>query len=199
MRVVWEIVLLFILPVIPGFFKSVPKWLRFYIFALMVLVAGIIVYLGRWPLAKIGIDSNNLLNGWQWYALFTILGLGYIFALAKILKLPKTKDWWRQPHFLFGFILMSAGQEFYYRGFLMPELKLIFSGVLVIILINALLFAFIHAVFPNKFINVTSSFLGGLCFAGLYYFYPNLLLISLSHMALNFCAVYFGLFTFRKS
>jgi membrane protease YdiL (CAAX protease family) len=197
MITILEILALFVLPVLPGFVDSVPKKYRFPIFTTVILITAAIVIIERWPLVKLGIDTSNLLNGIWLYAGFTLLGIAGLIALAKILKFNATPEWWKQPHFLFGFILMSVGQEFLYRGFLMPELASVFPAAAAVILVNALLFTFIHAIYPNKLVNLTTIFLGGLGFAGIYYFYPNLIMISLSHMILNFVAVYFGFFSFR--
>jgi len=54
------------------------------------------------------------------------------------------------------------------------------------------LFALPHAMYPHPEINTPIAFVGGLWFAVLYLVYPNLLLISLSHAALNFTAVLYG-------
>ena len=192
-----EIFILFIVPVLPSFFNRVPKKYRFHLFAAIILIAATIVLSEHWSLNKLGIDLNNISNGLPLYFIFTVAGLIYIFALAKILKYKPTPNWWNNNHFLFGFILMSIGQEFLYRGFLMPDLKLVFSSVIAVVLINALLFTFIHIIYPNRKANLITAFIGGLCFAGIYYYYPNLILISISHMILNFAVVYFGMFTFK--
>ncbi len=191
-----EIFFLFIFPVFPSFFDRFPKRYCFPLFWVIVAIACTIVYIEQWPLQKLGIDARHLLNGLPLYFFFTLLGFAYILLLVKMLRYKPTPAWWKQSHFIFGFILISAGQEFLYRGFLMPVLESVFSSPPLIILINALLFTFIHIIYRNRLLSLTTSFLGGICFAGIYYLYPNLILISLSHAVLNFAAVYYGMFTF---
>jgi membrane protease YdiL (CAAX protease family) len=194
--IIIEIFLLFVLPVLPAFFRRIPKRYRLHIFAMVIAIAAVIVVIQRWPLERLGLIPGALWVGFVPYSLFTILGVLFIFALAKGMRYPATERWWTRPHFLFLFIPISVGQEFLYRSFLMHELSLVFDHPAAIILANAMLFAFIHIIYPNRTSNLIVSFLAGICFAGLYYYYPSLILISISHLILNFAATYFGMFSF---
>ena len=194
-----EISILFIVPVILIFLGLPGKKYRLHLFAFIFLIAATITYLRHWPLQKLGIDLGHITNGLFPYSAFTLLGIIFVVALAKALQYKSTPKWWKIPHFIFGFILISIAQEFLYRGFLMPELESVFHSIVLIVLVNAALFSFLHIIYPNRLVNLLLAFIGGLCFAALYYHYPNLILISLSHMALNFAVVYFGMFSFRDN
>lgn len=77
----------------------------------------------------------------------------------------------------------------------MPALASVERSPAALILTNAVLFTFLHAVFPNYLINLPLAFVGGIAFASMYYKYPNLWLIMISHAVLNFVAVWYGFFT----
>ena len=67
---------------------------------------------------------------------------------------------------------------------------------ILVILIDAILFASMHLIFPQRAILVPEAFAAGVGFAGVYYYYPNVIWASISHSLLNwlilpFC--YFGL------
>lgn len=86
---------------------------------------------------------------------------------------------------------VSILQEIIFRGWLMPILKKKFSNVLQVIILNALIFASVHAVFPYREFLVPGAFLLGIGFAAIYYYYPNLLLVSASHVAFNLFVIPF--------
>ena len=199
MELLAEIILLFLAPPLLVLFDIVRKNYRFYLFGTMILAAIVISWFKHWPLQTLGINTRDLWNGFWLYLVFTILSIIVIVCLASALNHQPIKRWWRHRHFVWGFIVLSVTQEFLYRAFLMPELRSTFHQVWLVIIINALLFAFIHIIYPDKLTNLSLSFLGGLCFAWLYYYYPNLLLASLSHSLLNFTVVYFNFFTYKDA
>jgi membrane protease YdiL (CAAX protease family) len=88
-------------------------------------------------------------------------------------------------------------QEIAYRGFLFPKLKELTNSWLVIIFVNTILFTILHAIYPMPGLMLPVAFISGLALAVMYRFYPNLILISLSHAILNFIAVLHGFFFFK--
>jgi len=92
------------------------------------------------------------------------------------------------------FIPISIAQQFMYQSVLLQKLLQEFSPFLAVA-ICALCFGYMHTVFPRRWRNFILAALGGTLFSCLFYFYPNFLLAALSHMVLNFAAVYFGFFT----
>jgi membrane protease YdiL (CAAX protease family) len=154
-----------------------------------------IVIVEHWSLAKLGIRLDNIASSLLPYALFTIAGALGIFLIAKAIKRSITADWKKNSHFLGFFILISFAQELIFRGFLMPELEKIFSSAILIIGVNAFLFAFMHAIYPNRKLTLPFAFIAGLGFAAIYFYFPNLVLITIAHSILNFVAVLFSFFT----
>ena len=67
-----------------------------------------------------------------------------------------------------------------------------------VIVWNALLFAGLHIIYPDLAISLPLIFAGGLGFASLYYVYPNLFLVSASHVVLNFFALLYCFFSFTS-
>ena len=193
-----QVALIFILPVLLLYAGIIPVKYR-----LLVLVAVSLIILGitvkeRWTLQGLGIRTDNLVQSIIPYVIFTLVGLIVIFLLAKFLGKNPVDEWWSQPHFLYLFIPISIFQEFAFRGFLMPKLESIFLSVAIVILVNSLLFAFLHIIYPNPLLFLPLGFLAGIGFAVMYYFYPNLILISISHSILNFFAVLYSFFSFPK-
>ena len=193
-----QIVLFFVLPVVLLYFRTVPVKYRLSILALVsITILGVVIQ-EQWTLEYLGIRTSNFSQTIIPYIIFTILGTGAIITLAKYFHRKPLDNWWTKTHFLFLFIPISILQEFAFRGFLMPKLTVVFVSPVLVILINSLLFAFLHVIYPNPKLLLPIAFLGGLGFAGMYYFYPNLILISLAHMALNFVAVLYQFFTFPQ-
>ena len=135
----------------------------------------------------IGIRTDNLLSS---LILYATLGLVLIFGFFIILKIfPEfsvSSSILAQklyPSFL-SVIALSVLQELFFRGYLIPVLKSFSSKVTVVIVIDAVLFAAMHLIFHDPQVLFPAAFLAGLCFAGVYYYRPNLILVSLVHIVL---------------
>jgi len=131
-----------------------------------------------------------------WYLLFTsigIIGLWYVHHLG---GLHSSQAWWKIQHLLFAFIPVSILQEVAYRSFLFLKLKQLFSHTATIVCANAFLFGILHSIYPSPLLMVGVSMIGGIGFALLYNRYPNLFLVCVSHIILNFVAIYLGFFSF---
>lgn len=195
-----QIVLLFVLPVVLLHFRVIPVKYQLSVLILVSLIILGLVIQEQWTMEDLGIRTDNFSNVTFPYTLFTIIWVGVIFVLAKYLNRKPVANWWSKSHFLFLFIPISILQEFAFRAFLMPKLTMIFAfaSSILVILINSLLFSFLHIIYPNTKIILPTVFLAGLGLAGLYFYYPNLILISLVHMVLNFVAVLYQFFTFPQ-
>jgi membrane protease YdiL (CAAX protease family) len=79
----------------------------------------------------------------------------------------------------------------------MHMLRKAFNNVPFVIFLNASLFALIHIIYINTDIVLPLTFIGGIGFAVMYYKYPNLVMISISHTILNFTAMILGFFVVR--
>ena len=81
----------------------------------------------------------------------------------------------------------------------MAKLRRVSQSPSFVILIVALLYTAIHVPFPPLAISLPFSFAAGIGFAAIYYWYPNFLLASLSHITLNIFAVLYCFFTFTAT
>lgn len=190
-----QVCFFFVLPVVLLYFQIIPLEGRIPVLLIFsVLIYGVIKKEG-WTARDLGLSMPTTGRTLAVYTIVTAVALVAIVYFARLLGMPPTEHWWVRPHFLFLFLVVSFFQEFAFRGFLMPVLKKIFPDVLTIILVNALLFAGMHAIYPFPEIGLPFSFAGGVFFAYLYHKKPNLVLITLSHAVLNFAAVWYGFFT----
>lgn len=82
-------------------------------------------------------------------------------------------------------ILGSIAQEVFFRGWLIYKLKRWYTSAVVVIFIDALLFSLMHLFLPLRSIFVPVSFIIGIGFATVYYYYPNIYLASLVHILIN--------------
>lgn len=128
------------------------------------------------------------------YALFTLIAITLITLFGEKMGQEGLARWWTYNHFLYGFFIVSLFQEIGYRAYLIPALGKLVSKPIYIILINALLFTFLHILFPNPLIGLPLAFIGGIGFALMYMKYPSLLLIIISHSTINFFVVLYGFF-----
>lgn len=192
------IISLFILPVFLIYRNVIPFRYKVHTLGLVALLSVIIVPLKGWGMEKLGLQPHAVGEHAIPYFLFTG-GLGVaLLIIAKLTKRTGKERWWKDSHFVYGFIVVSVLQEFVFRGFLIPELQLIFSSTTLIILSNALLFTFMHSIYSDNLPTLTMIFLGGIGFAAMYIYFPSLILISISHAILNFIVVYFGFFTQKR-
>lgn len=189
-----KIAFVFVLPVTLFVAGVIPVRYRLHALILFSIVTIALVVQEKYALHELGIRTDNMRGAFVPYTLFTLLGVGLILIFAKILGRAPVANWQTDYHFTFLFLPISIIQEFLYRGYLMPTLKRLFSSTAIVILINALLFTLIHAIYPPLAIAIPLAFVAGLGFAVMYHRYPNLILISLSHSVLNFAAVLFGFF-----
>lgn len=192
------LITLFILPVVLLYFKIIPFRYRTYVLGLVAVIIATVVLVEGWGLGKLGLRLDEMNRTWLPYGVFTIISSGLLVVLAKILRRPTMKQWWRDSHFLYGFIILSALQEFCFRGFLIPELQKLFASAILVIVINAALFTFMHLIYAADAFLLSALFVSGLGFAAMYVSFPSLILIIISHAILNFIVVYFGVFTQQR-
>lgn len=189
------LVVLFIVPVILLYFKVIPFRYKIHTLTLVALIIGVIIFADKWSASKLGLDAEGVSNYWMPYVLFTIALTAVVFVFVKILGKKSKTEWQRDTHFLYGFILVSVLQEIVFRGFLIPELQSLINPTLIIILVNALLFAFMHVIYAHNKAELIGIFLGGVGFATMYVYFPSLILVILSHAVLNFIVVYYRFFS----
>jgi len=191
---IFEVCLIFIAPIVLIYYKMIPFSLRLWTLGIFFSFSILIILQERWPLKTLGIRLDNIKSALAPYAIFVIMGLAFLFWLSRFISYGLPAQWWRETHF-FLFIPVSIAQEVPYRGFLFPRLATIIASAPIIIVVNATLFAFLHIIYPHKKFNLLLGFISGVGFAFIYYLFPNLILISLAHIILNFTAIVLGFFT----
>ena len=190
-----QIVFFFVVPIALLYLGILPMSSRIFVLVGFSLFIYGVIRKQKWTKEELGITTKNMRRYVRPYVISTAFALVVILVAAKIFHFHPAPRWWTNPHFLYLFIIVSFFQEFAFRGFLMPLLKKVFPDVFTIVLVNALLFAGMHVIYPFPNIGLPIAFAGGLFFAILYHKYPNLILVSISHSILNFAIVWFGLFT----
>lgn len=190
-----QVVYIFIIPILLMYFNIIPKSFRLETLAMTVLLMiGIMIH-KKWSKDRFGVHTKINLKGIVLYSAFVIAGVSSVMFFANKLGFEPAPFWWHNTRFLALFIPLSVLQEIAYRGFLMPTLHDIFPDHTTVILVNAGLFTLLHIIYPEPSIMLPLAFAGGLGFAALYEWYPNLFLVSVAHTILNFVAVLYGFFS----
>jgi membrane protease YdiL (CAAX protease family) len=197
MSPILEIFLILILPTIIWTSKLIPPRFMEWSLTLVSALFLIPVFLGNWSLFKLGVRFDNLSSVAVPYLLMTVLSVVFIIFVGRINKRRFIPAWRVDRNAFFWVTLGSILQEFIYRGYLMPKLGEIFSSLVLIILVNAVLFTIVHFIFPELISGIPVIFIGGVMFATMYAFYPNLIMICIMHMILNFTATSYGFFTLK--
>ena len=190
-----QILVIFVLPVFLLYFNIVPTSWRIILLAISSLFIYGIIRHEKWTHEEMGVRHDNFKKAIPFYLLFTVLSLGALFIISQKVSMPMnvfTKIFYWKT-FIF-FLPSSFFQEFAFRSFLMPRLKRIFSNNFTIILVNAVLFTWMHVIYSSWGLLMPILFVSGIFFAWLYLKYPNLILVSISHALLNVTAVLLGFF-----
>ncbi|OGC82999.1 MAG: hypothetical protein A2788_00510 [Candidatus Abawacabacteria bacterium RIFCSPHIGHO2_01_FULL_46_8] len=181
---------LFVLPVLLILFGVIPVQYRFFVLlAITILVIAVIV-IEKWSLKNLGIRLDNIKKSALWYLIFTVFATVAIIVLARLLN-HNTQNIFGNIHFQYGFIILSFLQEFLFRSFLIPKLKVLTASPTLVIIISGVLFGLIHIIFANPLSLFVLSSLLGVGFAYVYYFRPNLILATVAHSIINFVAVFY--------
>jgi len=200
LKVISQIVFLFVLPVSLLYFEVVPFRYRYIVLGIVLICILSIIHKERWSAKELGIRKDNLLRSALPYALLTMLGIGVVIVSAGIMgKNPDITNLWNPyPLYLLSFIPACFVQEFAFRSFLLPQLKSAIKSLPTAIVVNAVLFSLIHLIYPELYALLPITFLGGIGFAIWYHRYPNLWLLTLSHVVLNFLMMLYGFFSIRQ-
>lgn len=197
--VIVQILYLYIIPILLLYYRVIPGEFRVtMLFLVSLLMYGIIKRSG-WTYADMGL-KKSFLKDFAPYFIFTVIGVIALVVISELVPQIENRqvyEWWEDIRFLVLFIPISVLQEIVFRGILMHMLRKAFSNVPFVILLNASLFALIHIIYINTDIILPLTFIGGLGFALMYYKYPNLVMISISHTILNFTAMILGFFVIR--
>ena len=189
-----QIFLIFVLPVFLIYFDILPISWRMVLLAICSLMIYGIISREHWSLEDMGLHHHNYKKALPFYASFAFLGVLILFFINHQMDIPDIESRIIFIKTFAFFIPISFFQEFAFRSFLIPRLKMIYKNEFFIIFFNAILFTLIHIIYPNWGVGLPLAFFSGIFFAWLYIKYPNLVLISITHAILNITAVLLGFF-----
>lgn len=193
-EILLQIFVIFILPILVIYTGIVKGSDRIWVLGILISLLVIVLVRERWTKAMLGLTSHRMKQYIIPYAVFTLVAIVLVGMFGEKIGQEELTQWWVHHHFLYGFFIVSLFQEIGYRGYLMPALGKLLSNPLYVVLANALLFTFLHTIFPNPLIGLPLAFVGGLGFALMYMRYPSLVLIVISHSIINFFVVLYGFF-----
>lgn len=190
-----QILIVFILPIALIQFKVISIHTRVPLLVMLVSILVFILLKEQWTLDMLGATFRNFKKFLLPYAIFTLLGSIAIIQFGeRVAGAEELSQWWKHSHFVYLFFIVSLFQEVAYRGYLVPALGKLTRVPLYIIFTNAVLFTYLHIIFPNPLLCLPIAAIGGIGFAWIYIKYPSLPLAILSHSVLNFVAVLYGFF-----
>ena len=187
-----QIILLFVLPVILLLFDVVPYDAHLLFGGIILCLIVGIVLKERWTLSDLGLQLRFKREAWLVHIAVTIVGVGVIVFLARMLHLPSA-DISAQGFYHFNPIFLIAlnfAQEFLYRVFLIRKLELVLSRMTLVVIANAFIFAFMHLIFTPPWFMFGVTLIMGAVYAILYIRYRSWILVGLSHTVLNALAIY---------
>jgi hypothetical protein len=196
-ELVWlQILYLYLIPILLLYYGVIPRDFRVSVLLVVaILIYGIARY-EKWKNEDFGIRKD-----WKKYfgsyLIFTISGIILLLIIEELEIGKPFLNWWKNAKFLLLFIPLSVLQELIFRGVLMHMLRRVFTNKWFIIILNASLFSLMHIIYLKAYFTLPLTFIAGIGFAWIYYKYPNLILVSISHTVLNFIAMIFGFFVLR--
>ncbi len=164
---------------------------KFVVMVIFAIVSYVLLRLIGVKNQQLGISTDNL-----WLSIKTILPITIAFVILALIFYKL--GWSRfEPTETFGFYLFyvfisSPIQEFLYRG-----MTTYFGGVFnlpiwVIIIVSSLLFAFVHIIYKDYALVISTFFLG-LIWHYLYLKTNNLVGVSVSHAMVGILTIFLGL------
>lgn len=189
-----EFVLITLVPVSVMTYGLVPGMFHYAILLAIAAFAGGVIRYRKWTKRDLGLTRDTFIF-WKQYVLWTVIGLVGILIYWRWLGLARPV--WSHVLLvkLIGVsMILSFVQEFLYRSYLFRLWNDISRHAWLIILVNVIVFTYMHTIFPNWEIVLPLTGIGGILFAVMYHNYPNFWLISLMHFVLNFAALYLGFF-----
>lgn len=162
---------------------------------LVFAVCALLFTLRDTDLTTIGFTEENFTSALEFYGLAALVGVGFVALLARVYKRRFEPDWYKDFHKIVFFVPLSFVQQFIFQGFVLHELLPVFHPFAAVVT-TAVLFGYMHTIYPNPLRNMVITTIAGIGFSSLYLYMPNLVAISLCHAVLNFAVINFGFFTY---
>lgn len=194
-EVIIQIFFLFILPTILIRYYPLSHKCRFALFLTIPLFLAGVVLWEQWSLADIGFRNDTFFSAIVSYGIFTIIGILGVMVYARSLKRLPLRQWWKYWHFQIGFLALAFLQQFTFQGFLVHQLQSLDLSPILIVIIVASLYTFIHSIYSDFVAGLPLLIVAGTMFTWLYLISPNLLIATISHAILNFTAVRYRFFS----
>lgn len=189
-----EFVLVALFPVSIITFGLVPSVFHYAVLLGIAIYAGSAIFYRKWTRHDLGFRKDTLIF-WKPYLVWTILATLAIVAVHQVLHMPAIVwDHITLAKLVIISFLLSCIQEFLYRGYLFRLFQDITHHMGLVVIINIIVFTYMHTMFPHWEIIIPLTAAGGILFALLYKKYPNVYLVSGMHCVLNFTALYLGFF-----
>ena len=190
-----EIIIVFCLPVIFIYSGLLDFRDRFFMAVCIFLYVISIVLLEKWSFKDCGFPwFKKIFNWWKQYLSFTIILfiIAYIFwkNIWNIVDFSTISYNYFNPLYLF---MLCFTQEFVYRVFLIYKLESLTKNRHIIVIVSSLVFALLHIMFVPLYFVLWITFIAWMLWWYLYLARRNIILLTLSHMLLNWVATYFCL------
>lgn len=193
LTIVLEIVLIFVLPVL-WFLLGLGFWQqRLVVFEIFVGLLVLLVINHKMSWREMGFRLDNFWKSVKLLLPGTILAIIILLVLFKLNIGTKYffSQWWKNIFFPYYVLLGTASQEFGFRGYLLLRLKSLFRNPLLIVLINALLFAWLHILHYRVFV-IVEAFLFGAYLTWVYLKHPNIIAATLAHALVGGAVIILG-------
>lgn len=158
------------------------------------MVATVIsVKVKKWTFKSLGFGLEKFWQSLFWYACSVPVGIGVLYVYATYYQTSWGASQSTLIQYSIGVVII---QELLFRGFLWKLGIQIFGNGTINILVNTIVFASMHVVYPNFWDQYLWLLLtcAGALFATLYHLYPKMYLIIPVHIILNATAVHVGIF-----
>jgi hypothetical protein len=190
---VLTVVLIYILPVLFLLAGIIPFAYRFHTLLISSFIIGLLALLQGYSLKDLGIKNDVFIPSIKWnIVLLILLAIPMlIICMAGAIRQPDIPEWaW---FFVFYVLVSSPIQEFAFRGFLFAIMR--HAGIMnsaYLILNSALIYCIAH-IFYQDILTTVVTFVMGIIWGYLYYKYPNIWGVSLSHAVLGALAILVGI------
>ena len=164
----------------------------FMVFVVIGIRVCISIKNNQWPLQKTGFHRSNLTEGTVYY--MALVGIGVICFFCAHLVVP-VRDQLVSWKFFVSVLVCTGMQQFLFSGYLIKEMRDIFSSRWVVCTIVVIFFTVAHVFFSRPEVILPATCLFSIILTPLYYSHPNYLLAWLTHSIFNALAIYTKMFT----